>query len=79
MLVAPRFIGGTKDEANVFRVRQLAERNILLNSEQKDEVCDARDDDSSTGDDKIIKNKKEEIASASPRKSLWHYSDTNHR
>jgi hypothetical protein len=26
----------------------------LLPKEQKDEVCDARDDDSSTGDDYII-------------------------
>lgn len=26
----------------------------MLNNERDDQVCDARDDDSSTGDDKII-------------------------
>jgi hypothetical protein len=31
---------------------------VLLNREQNDEVCDARDDDSNTGDDNINFNLK---------------------
>jgi hypothetical protein len=44
----------------------------LLSKEQKVQECDARNDDSSNADG----NKKEEIASASPRKNKTRISKT---